>query len=138
MTFAQQIENVPPKLVQQGFRCHPSESLWYRWQETDGVKDPHWQMVRLSDGTKVSRPVYEIAKGVVVYAHAGWGDGLTPTVEMVKIWRYWWVWHGSVLEPALVFEQSSILWWQGPGMGRREIETPSAWRGPCLSPADMP
>lgn len=39
MTF-EQIENVPQKLVQQGFRLHPSESIWYRWQETDGVKDP--------------------------------------------------------------------------------------------------
>lgn len=122
-------------LVRQGFRRHPSESLWYRWQETDGVKNPHWQMVRLPDGTKVSRPVYKIIKGVVMYAHAGWEEGLSPTVETVEVWKYWWI-DGCPCH-VILLPDGSLQYSVPYQIGSKYSDICTEYAGPCLSPADM-
>ena len=137
MTFEKQIEGVPMELVKQGFRLHPSESLWYYWQEYEGIRRPHWQVVKLLNGAKVSRPVAEVAKGFVVYCHAGWGNHLTPTPEMVKVWAFWWYKAASEPQPHVVevFQCDEALKYVSDRMHERPIaQARGEWLGPVLPP----
>lgn len=139
MTFEKQIEGVPMELVKQGFRLHPSESLWYYWQEYEGIRRPHWQVVKLLNGAKVSRPVAEVARGVVVYCHAGWGDGLAPTPEMVKVWKWWWYLPamGTFLRAVEVIETPESLKLQCADIPAKPItQARGEWRGPVLPPME--
>lgn len=141
MTFPEQVKNVPPELVAQGWRREPSHEVLDVWT---GVYRQHqrWETILVRDinneSLLVYRPVEPIAgtrlawdNGCSIYAHQGWGDGLAPTPEMCEVWSYWWV-AGTGLDPAGTLEpyhHTTLLWDTVSLQGR--------WLGPVLPPVGV-
>lgn len=91
MTFPEHIANIPLLLVQQGWRLKPTDSVDDSWRKASPVNRWDYEEIEV-DGAflDIARPVIDLSNGPRVYAHQGWGDGLQPTLEMVKVWEWWW------------------------------------------------
>lgn len=120
MTFPEQIKGVPPELVEQGWRLCPDDDVIEKWLKsgprrrwegaTHGLHLLYRPLVTLECASREMRPS--------VYSHAGWGDGMSPTPEMVKVWRFWWVDIGNgprVKDCEVVeYERTPERYWLGP------------------------
>lgn len=135
MTFNQQIEGVPLSLVQQGFRRQPPESEWFEWQ-LEGPHGARWQPAPNFKAQRFCRPV-ALIEGVEVYAHQGWGDGLAPTPEMVRVWPFWWLKLTTGLFPARVSinEEDGVQCLFA--LGERVEDIQGTWAGPVLPPPEI-
>ena len=145
MTFPEQIKGVPPALVEQGWRLSPSDNITTAW--SDGVSPLcRWQYV-IRCGVMLARPLRVVAYSVssdwpiTAYAHEGWGDGMSPTPEMVKVWEYWWL--RDLRGELRVYrvqvhsdrDMETADYWIGDRLVfHSEIPEWGAWCGPVLPP----
>lgn len=128
MTFPEQILGVPLALVEQGWRREPDQSVLDAWA---GEHREHyrWESITVRDAQnkriQICRPIIQVSSpfpawdgGCSIYAHQGWGDGMSPTPEMVKVWRFWWVDIGNgprVKDCEVVeYERTPERYWLGP------------------------
>ena len=134
MTFHEQIAGVPLELVRQGWRLQPSNEFDSGWRRQSPFNRWDYEAIEV-DGAylDIARPVIERPNGPRVYAHQGWGEGLQPTLEMVKIWMWWWfadtpvpVW--SATNSVLIYARSSRC--------NEPVMDSTKWRGPVLPPME--
>ena len=132
MKFEKQIEGVPMELVRQGWRRETALAIDDAWRA--GSRSHRWDYEYIESGDavlRIARPVIQVPDGPRVYAHAGWGDGLAPTPEMVKVWKWWWVSDSPV---HVRFVNGSMVV-QHPFADSIESHT-HEWRGPVLPPME--
>ena len=134
MTFPEQIAGVPLSWIQQGWRLQPSNEFDSGWRRQSPANRWDYEAIEV-DGAylDIARPVIEPANGPRVYAHAGWGDGLSPTPEMVKVWPWWWRVAMSGLCPSEITIHGDRL--AADGLAIEWLENPQ-WRGPVLPPME--
>lgn len=136
MTFAKQIEGVPLPWIQQGWRLQPSDEFDSDWRRQSPANRWEYGEIEVEGAyLEIARPVIKPANGPRVYAHAGWGDGLSPTPEMVKVWPYWWLVtiDGEGVYPANLTIHGDVL--ASDGLHIQWLENPQ-WRGPVLPPME--
>lgn len=127
MTFPEQIANIPLLLVQQGWRVTPPSTTIQQWLKT--YFEAGWETSE-HDGLPIWQPVIRIGEQKV-YAHQGWGDGLAPSPEMVKVWSFWWISMGDGTKPVTVtFHDGAMI---VDGVNSRYLGM-HKWRGPVLPP----
>lgn len=139
MTFPEQIKGVPPGLVEQGWRREPSREVKAAWYNA-GRPHTFWRMTSIL----VNGAYVDIAQPVVdmdgcphhfapIYSHAGWGDGLAPTPEMVKVWKWWWISREDGPQAVKVAPSSAV--YQGAfGCTYKVAAEQSLFLGPVLPP----
>lgn len=141
MTFPEQILGVPAALVEQGWRLCPADDVIEKWLKsgprrrwegaTHGLHLLYRPLVTLECTSREMRPS--------VYSHAGWGDGLAPTPEMVKVWPFWWYRAASEPQPHVVevFQCDEELKYVSARMHERPIaQARGEWLGPVLPPVE--
>lgn len=131
MTFTDQVANIPLPLVQQGWRIQPDDEFDTAWRKASPSNRWDYEAIEI-DGAflDIARPVTEHPNGPRVYAHQGWDDGLQPTLEMVKVWPYWWIKGLSGLHPSELSIHGDRLAADGLAIEWVERE----WLGPVLPP----
>lgn len=136
MKFEKQIEGVPLPWVQQGWRLQPDDKFDRNWRQASPFNRWDYEAIEV-DGAylDIARPVVEPANRPRVYAHQGWGDGLAPTVEMVKVWPYWWLVtiNSESLYPANLTIHGDVM--ASDGLHIQWLENPQ-WCGPVLPPME--
>lgn len=139
MTFAEQIKGVPPELVEQGWRRPPpvvNGSAYGHWMGEDKASLKGWEeYYDHGSGLIVSRPIIKRHPDNTcgVYAHQGWGDGLAPTPEMVKVWKWWWISREDGPQAVKVAPSSAV--YQGDfGCTYKVATEQSLFLGPVLPP----
>lgn len=142
MTFPEQILGVPPALVEHGWRRQPSQEVREKW--LNAGSGHVWDRASIGNLT-IHRPV-KLASGthtivLALYSHAGWGDGLAPTPEMVKVWEYWWLRdpRGELMICRVqVYSEQDMEtadYWIGDRIAfYSEIPEWGTWAGPVLPP----
>ena len=134
MTFNEQIEGVPMKLVRQGWRLRPiGYTPIEQWLNADPLY--RWHGDKLKSGLWVYRPMQVVAQcdggPILAYAHAGWGDGLAPSPEIIKVWSFWWISMGDGTKPVTVtFHDGAMI---VDGVNSRYLGM-HKWLGPVLPP----
>ena len=140
MTFDKQIFNVPLELVKQGWRRSVDNARRDAWHDLAPVLEHCWQGDRVIgiDGTRIDicRPCVAPVKQALsatpyVYAHEGWGEGLQPTPEMVKVWKWWWISMGNGHTPVTVTFHDDVM--VVDGIHGRYLGL-HKWFGPVLPP----
>ena len=140
MTFEKQIEGLPISWVQQGWRLQPDDEFDSGWRRQSPANRWDYEAIEV-DGAylDIARPVVEPANRPRVYAHAGWGEGLAPTPEMVKVWKWWWYLPamGTFLRAVEVIETPEGLKFQCVDIPAKPItQARGEWRGPVLPPME--
>lgn len=142
-SFGKKIEGIPLALVQQGWRLYPGDDVFQGWLDASVAN--RWDSSCVGR-LQIFRPVAIVhfpaaTVGPTVYAHAGWGDGLSPTVEMLEVWPFWWMMDDgdSLLpKPVQVHRSDDGIWWGVlPGNPERRMLYRSGMRGPVLPPATV-
>lgn len=138
MIFPEQIANIPLLLVQQGWRLRASRETDKAWRAISLAHRWNYRLIQQTDGNylELAQPVIEVAEGVRVCAHQGWGDGLAPTPEMVKVWSFWWYRAASECQPHVVeVFHDEVLKLVSDRMHERPIaRARGEWLGPVLPP----
>ena len=133
MTFPEQIANIPLLLVQQGWRLRATRETDKAWRAISLAHRWNYRLIQQTDGNylELAQPVIEVVEGIRVYAHQGWGDGLAPTPEMVKVWSFWWISMGDGTKPVTVtFHDGAMI---VDGVNSRYLGM-HKWLGPVLPP----
>lgn len=148
MSFPEQIKNVPLHLVEQGWRREPEQKVKNAW--TNGNGSHQWEMIVVRHINDIQHPTTDVRFPVYrpvlllggspfpawdgnsgVYAHHGWGDGMTPNPEMCKVWMSWWKDMDGLLMPITVATSSGEMFLEfQKNLGK-------FWRGPVLPPVRM-
>ena len=148
MSFEEAIKGVPLELVRQGWRLEPSQSVMEAWDDERTAPLYRWRgwqsmWCHGTDSTRLQvwRPVTseQFRQVAATYAHTGWGDGLSPTPEMVKVWAFWWYKAASEPQPHVVevFQCDEALKYVSARMHERPIsQARGEWRGPVLPPME--
>lgn len=130
-SFADQIKGIPLELVRQGWRREPECEIldnWMEWIDSDPSHD--WEGGTTLERYRIRRPVRIImpthGMRLCVYDHNGWGNGLSPTPEMCKVWKFWWKDMDGLLMPIAVTSSSDEMFPEY----QRNIG--HGWRGPVL------
>lgn len=138
MTFEQKIAGVPPELVAQGWRLYPGDDVFQAWLDASVANK--WESACVGR-LQIFRPVAIVrfpaaTAGPTAYAHAGWGEGIRPTAETIKVWPFWWFqWNEAI--PVCVKEEypgaTLVCQWM---YGRLPLDmiTDGKWLGPVLPP----
>lgn len=138
MSFPQQTKYISPLLVEQGWRREPEQKVKDAWTASNGWHQWEMIVVRGPDNTRIPiyRPVTLIGSPFPafdgecgIYSHAGWGEGMTPTDDTVKVWPSWWKDMDGILMPITVATNSGKMF---PTFQKNLGEF---WRGPVLPPA---
>lgn len=141
MTFDEQIAGVPLPWIQQGWRLQPDEDFDSNWRRQSPANRWEYEEIEVEGAyLEIARPVIKPANGPRVYAHQGWGDGLPPTPEMVKVWAFWWYKAASEPQPHVVevFQRDEALKYVSARMHERPIsQARGEWRGPVLPPMEV-
>lgn len=136
MTFEQKIAGVPPELVEQGWRLCPDDAVLDAWTALGSAH--RWESFIIGR-LRLERPVRTIGffspeceRILTAYAHAGWGEGLSPTPEMCKVWTFWWF----LGNPARTIVERDVVWFYHPTLGCWQVASQydKQWRGPVLLP----
>lgn len=133
MTFPEQIKNIPMSVVQQGWRWESPQSdirlQWMRRHHSNGWES-HMHFIG-GEWKELCRPTIATSTPLVVwtdYAHQGWAEGLAPTPDMVKVWKFWWKDMGGLLVPIGVADSF------GEMFPEYQRNLGQGWRGPVLPP----
>ena len=136
MTFEQQTTGIPLALVQQGWRRAPQPTTHDAWLREYG----RWQWSTLwHSDIRIARPVTvfsdHASADIVVYDHAGWGEGLAPTADAVKIWFFWWRRTTDGPKVVRITEDARGLWARTFDSVQIHVSVAEwDWLGPVLPP----